>query len=215
MTSFADRSEAGRHLGAHLAFLRGEPVTVLGVHRGGVPVAFEVAGVLGAPLDVVVARRLTVPSGTGLVAGAVAEGDVLLLDPEVWEAAGGDARWAGWLTGERAALAGTARALRAAYPALDLSDRTTVVVDDAVRSGWTAQAAVAAVRARGSERVLVAVPVASPSVIVTVGSGAEVVCLEAATDPDPIGRTYRRYEDVGEVEVRDLLRRRQPLSSRE
>lgn len=217
MASFADRFEAGRRLVAHLAFLRGEAVTVLGVHRGGVPVAFEVAGVLGAPLDVIVARRLTVPTPPGHVTtvGALAEDDVLMVDAAAWAAAAGDHfRSDERLAFEREVLARTARSLRAAHPALDLTDRTAVVVDDGMRSGWTARAAAAVAAGRGAERVLVGVPVASPPVIVAVGGGAEVVCLEAVTGPADIGRAYRRYGAVGEAEVRELLRRRQLLSFR-
>lgn len=215
VASFADRFEAGRRLGTHLAFLRGEEVTVLGVHRGGMPVAFEVAGALSAPLDVIVARRLTVPTPPGHVTtvGALAEDDVMVVDATAWSAAAGD-HFCGdkRLAFEREVLGRTARSLRAAHPALDLTDRTAVVVDDGMRSGWTARAAVAVAAGRGSERVLVAVPVAGPPVIVAVGGGAEVVCLEAVAGPADIGRAYRRYAPVGEAEVRELLRRRQLLS---
>ena len=236
MTGYSGRAEAGRRLGDHLAFLRGEPVTVLGVYRSGLPVASEVADVVGAPLDLIVARRLVLAAEPGAASttsapattgpgtlgpgiggpaiGAIAEGEVLLLDKEAWGAAGGDATWGGWLADERRALAGTAEMLRSEYPALDLFGRTAVVVDDGMRSGWTARAAATVARARGSERVLVAVPAASPAVIVTVGSGAEVVCLEVRAGAEEFERLYARYGAVGDAEVRALLRRHQPLRSR-
>ena len=200
---------------------------MLGVYRAGLPVASEVADVVGAPLDLIVARRLVVAAGPGTTPatstpeiggpaiGAIAEEEVLLLDPGAWAAAGGDSKWGGWLAAERRTLAGTADALRAEYPALGLAGRTAVVVDDGMRSGWTARAAVAVARARGSERVLVAVPAASPAVILTVGSGAEVVCLEVSPVAGDFGRIYATYRAVDDAEVRELLRRHQPLRSRD
>lgn len=158
---FADREDAGRRLGQRLQHLRDEDVVVLGLPRGGVPVAAEVAVALGAPLDVVVVRKLGVPLQPELAMGAIGEGGVRVLVPETVRRAGvTDEALAGVERRERAELQRRAQRFRGDRTRLSLVGRTAVVVDDGIATGSTARAACQVARAQGATRVVLAVPVA-------------------------------------------------------
>jgi predicted phosphoribosyltransferase len=207
--AFHDRADAGRVLAAELGRLAGDPnVLVLGLQRGGVPVAYEVARALGAPLDVLLVRKIGVPGHAELAMGAVASGgvrvlhqaviDSLAIPPDVVEAAA---------EREGAELSRREQAYRADRPAIDVAGRTVVVVDDGVATGSTMRAAVAALRAQRAGRIVVAVPV-----------GARETCAELATQADDlvcpmmpasfhaVGQWYDDFTQTTDEEIRTLLK---------
>jgi putative phosphoribosyl transferase len=161
MQIFKDRVDAGRRLAKELEHLRGRDLVVIGLPRGGVPVAAEVAEALHAPLDVIVVRKLGVPFQPELALGAISEGGIRVIDDRIagWadltddELADVEAR-------EHAELERRARLLRGVRPKLNLSGRTAVVVDDGIATGATVRAACKAARARGAAHIVLAVPVA-------------------------------------------------------
>ena len=158
---FVDRGDAGRRLGERLQHLRGADAVVLGLPRGGVPVAAEVAVALGAPLDVIVVRKLGVPSQPELAMGAIGEGGVRVVVPEtVWRAGVTDDELAGVERQERAELERRAQRFRGERTRISLVGRTAVVVDDGIATGSTARAACQVARAQGAASVVLAAPVA-------------------------------------------------------
>ncbi|PRX49340.1 putative phosphoribosyl transferase [Prauserella shujinwangii] len=207
--AFRDRTEAGRALAASLEHLRGTDTVVLGLPRGGVPVAYEVATALRAPLDVVGVRKLGVPFQPELAMGAVGEGGVFVRDDEVVRLCGvGEREFAEARRRESASLDRQVRGLRAARPRVPLTGRTVVVVDDGVATGSTARAACRVVRAHGARRVVLAVPVGSPVAVRDLRREADrVVCLEIPQWFRAVGQWYDRFTQVGDAEVLDLLAR--------
>jgi len=172
---FRDRAEAGRRLGQALQDLRGEDVVVLGLPRGGVPVAFEVAGALDAPLDVIVVRKLGVPFQPELAMGAIGEDGVRIVNGDVVRVARvTEGEFAVVEERERAELTRQARRFRRHRPREPLTGRTAVVVDDGIATGSTARAACHVAHAHGASRVVLAIPVAPP------GSVAELRRRELA-----------------------------------
>jgi putative phosphoribosyl transferase len=207
--SFLDRSDAGRRLANRMLHLRGEDVVVLALPRGGVPVAAEVARALGAPLDVIVVRKLGVPVQPELGMGAIGEGDVRIINPEVVAIAHvTDAEIATVERRERAELDRRARRFRGDRPRTPLAGRTAVIVDDGIATGSTARAACEVARAQGAARVVLAVPVAPPSACAALAAGAdEVICLETPTHFLAIGEWYQDFSQTGDREVVSLLQR--------
>ena len=206
---FADRADAGRRLAANLEHLRGEPVVVLGLPRGGVPVALQVALALGAPLDVIVIRKLGVPFQPELAMGAVGEDGVRVLNREVVregmisreEIAAVESR-------ERAELERRVRRLRDGRPRLPLEGKVAVVVDDGIATGATARAACQIARAHGAARVVLAVPVAPPGWRAGFGGVAdELVCENTPEAFFAIGQFYSDFSQVRDEEVEACLGR--------
>jgi putative phosphoribosyl transferase len=204
---FVDRVDAGMRLGQQLSKLRGEDVVVLGLPRGGVPVAVEVAKALDAPLDVIVIRKLGVPFQPELAMGAIGEGGVLVLDPAVIRASGvTDAEFAAVEERERAELERRVRRFRHDRPGLELDGRTAIVVDDGIATGSTARAACRVVRAQGAARVVLAAPVATPRAVSLLRADAdEVVCLETPKLFYAVGQWYADFTPTTEDEVTALL----------
>ena len=200
---FADRDDAGRRLAARLGYLRGEPVVVLGLPRGGVPVAFQVAQALGAPLDVIVVRKLGVPFQPELGMGAVGEDGVRVIDPEVVHAAGvSEDEVAAVQAREQAAVQARAARYRVRRPRAPLNGRVAVVVDDGIATGSTARAACQIARAQGAARVVLAVPVAPPGWQARIGAEAdELVCVDTPRGFFAIGEFYARFPQVSDGEV--------------
>ena len=206
---FADRDEAGRRLAARLGHLRGEPVVVLGLPRGGVPVAFQVAQALGAPLDVIVVRKLGVPFQPELGMGAVGEDGVQVINPEVMQACGvPEDELAAVQAREQAAVQARAARYRVRRPREPLNGRVAVVVDDGIATGSTARAACQIARAHGAARVVLAVPVAPPGWQARIGAAAdELVCLDTPRGFFAIGEFYARFPQVSDEEVIACLER--------
>jgi putative phosphoribosyl transferase len=212
---FADRDDAGRRLAARLGHLRGEPVVVLGLPRGGVPVAFQVAQVLGAPLDVIVVRKLGVPFQHELGMGAVGEDGVRVINPEVTQACGVSRdQLAAVQAREQAAVEARAGRYRARRPREPLDGRVAVVVDDGIATGSTARAACQIARAHGAARVVLAVPVAPPGWQARIGADAdEMVCVATPRGFSAIGQFYARFPQVSDEEVLACLERAAALQS--
>jgi putative phosphoribosyl transferase len=181
---FADRLDAGRRLAARLQHLRTEPVVVLGLPRGGVPVASEVAKALAAPLDVIVVRKLGVPFQPELGMGAIGEDGVRIINDKVVRMAGvSESALAAVEVRERAELERRARRFRGDRHRVPLQRRTAVIVDDGIATGSTARAACRVARAQGADRVVLAIPVAPPDWEARIGGDADE-CIALDT-PQP------------------------------
>ena len=207
---FTDRAEAGRALGAALVGRwAGEVPVVLGLPRGGVPVAAEVAAALDAPLDVLVVRKLGTPGFPELAMGAIASGGIRVLNPSVLRLrAVDDAAIERVAAGELVELERREREFRGDRPRPELSRRTVVLVDDGLATGATVRAAVEAVRTTAPARVVVAVPVGAPDAVALLENVAdEVVCLHAPPHFSAVGAHYRDFTQTTDDEVRALLSR--------
>jgi putative phosphoribosyl transferase len=205
---FVDRGDAGRRLGQRLQYLRGEDVVVLGLPRGGVQVAAEVAVALGAPLDVVVVRKLGVPGQPELAMGAIGEGGVRVLVPETVRRAGvTDDALADVERRERAELQRRIQRFRGDRPRLSLIGRTAVVVDDGIATGSTALAACQIARAQGATRVVLAVPVAPFTWIRELHEAAdELIALATPRLLRAIGEWYTDFSQSTDEDVVICLR---------
>jgi putative phosphoribosyl transferase len=204
---FRDRREAGRRLAERLSGLRGSEPLVLGLPRGGVPVAYEVARALDAPLDILVVRKLGVPFQPELGMGAVGEDGVRVLNPEVLREAGvSEAQVAEVEARERAEVEERAKRLRGGRPPVPLVGRTVIIVDDGLATGGTARAAIHVARARGAERVVLAVPVAPPDTVAALAREAdEVIAVETPEPFFAIGGWYADFTPTSDTEVVDLI----------
>lgn len=208
---FKNRSEAGRFLAQKLAEYANNPnVVVLALPRGGVPVAYEVAQALKAPLDIFVVRKLGVPGYDELAMGAIATGgtrilnntvvDYLDISDEAIEAVAGR---------EQRELERRERLYRGARPALDVRGRTVIIVDDGMATGSTMRAAVRALRQQMPEKIIVAVPVGARETCGSFAKEVDTMCVCAIT-PEPfdgVGLWYRDFEQTSDDEVRQLLTR--------
>jgi len=203
---FADRADAGRRLGEHLAGLGFRDPVVLGLPRGGVPVAAEVAKALDAPLDVVVVRKLGLPSWPEVAMGAIGEGGVRRVDQDlVRRARLSPDDVAAVERRETAVLDDRLARLRRGRAALDLTGHTAIIVDDGIATGATASVAVEAARRRGADRVVVAVPVGSADAAQRVAGADEVLCLAQPPDFTAVGMHYRDFTPTTDEEVAALL----------
>jgi predicted phosphoribosyltransferase len=205
---YPDRREAGRELAARLSGYAGRTDTiVLALPRGGVPVAYEVARALDAPLDVFVVRKLGVPGHRELAMGAIASGDVIVLNEDVvrgLEIAPGVIDRV--VAEERAELARREVAYRGGRPPLEVTDRSVIVVDDGIATGSSMLAAVEALAALGPARTVVAVPVASESARRALRARVDDLISAAPLEPFfAIGQLYRNFTQTSDQEVQDLL----------
>ena len=207
--TFADRVDAGRQLSPLVSHLHGQDVAVLALPRGGVPVAFEVAQALQAPLDVIVIRKLGVPDQPELGMGAIGEGGVRIINPRVIRLAEVSAeQLAAVEAREQAVLTQRADLLRGDQPAVALAGRTALIVDDGVATGSTARAACQVARARGARRVILAVPVAAADHVGELRADADdVICVLKPIWLSSIGEWYDDFSPTTDQEVRDLLAR--------
>jgi predicted phosphoribosyltransferase len=209
-TPFPDRYEAGRRLAGRLAAYADRPdVLVLALPRGGVPVGYEVARALGAPLDVFVVRKLGVPGHEELAMGATASGGVCVLNADMVRALGIPSRAIEVVAArELQELRRRERAYRGDRPAPAVGGRTVILVDDGLATGSTMRAAVEAVRRLGPARVVVAAPVASPATCEEFrGVADECVCALTPEPFDAVGAWYDDFSQTTDEEVRELLAR--------
>lgn len=217
MAGFADREDAGRALGA--ALLRrlgpGPATIVLALPRGGVPVGAEVADALGAPLDVLLVRKLGVPGHEELAFGALASGGVCVLNRAVVDGAGIDRETMRTVAArEQAELDRRERRYRGDRPPLDVRGATVVVVDDGLATGATMSAGVATVRERGGARIVAAAPVGSPDACERLTALADqVVCLHRPAAFRAVGAWYRDFSEVRDDDVTALLAAHPPSLS--
>jgi predicted phosphoribosyltransferase len=207
---FLDRRHAGRALASHLAEYAWQPgVQVLALPRGGVPVGYEVAERLHAPLDVIIVRKLGVPGHEELAMGAIASGGVLVADEEVidtfrvpWP------RFDQVVRDEARELQRRERELRGSLPAAEVEGRTVILVDDGLATGSTMRAALRTLREQRPARLVVAVPVAAPETCRELaGEVDEMIC---ASTPQPffaVGQWYADFRQTTDEEVRRLLER--------
>ena len=209
MARFTDRTQAGRQLAAALEHLRGGNLVVLGLPRGGVPVAYEVAMALGAPLDVIVVRKLGVPFQPELAMGAIGEGGIRVSNDDVVRRGGITSQEiAAVEERERADLVRQAERFRAGRPHVEVAGRIAIVVDDGIATGSTARAACQVARRMGAARVVLAVPVGAPESLESLADVCdEMVCLRAPEFFMAVGTFYDDFRHVPDTEVSDLLAR--------
>jgi putative phosphoribosyl transferase len=206
---FTDRADAGRRLADALRFLAGEDIVVVGLPRGGVAVAFEVARELGAPLDVIVVRKLGVPFQPELAMGAVGQGGVRVVNDKILRMGGvGPDEFGKVEERERNEVDRRARRFRGDRAPIPIAGRTVVVVDDGIATGATARAACQIARAHGAQRVILAAPVGPLGVEEQLGTDADqVVCVYTPRDFYAIGQFYADFRQTTDVEVVELLGR--------
>jgi putative phosphoribosyl transferase len=204
---FADRTDAGRLLGERLDSETGGDGVVLGIPRGGVVVAAEVARTIGAPLDVVVPRKIGAPFNPELGLGAVAPGVRFLDERLIRDLAVPSAYLEREIAAQEREIERRQVAYRGGRPPVDVSDRVAIVVDDGVATGGTAVAAVRWARAAGAREVILAVPVAPRQSLPMLGAEADRVVALAVPEPfHAVGQWYRDFDQVPDAEVVALLR---------
>ncbi|MET9673157.1 alpha/beta family hydrolase [Streptomyces sp. NPDC006482] len=206
---FSDRTDAGRQLAARLDHLKGQDVVVLGLPRGGVPVAAQVADALGAPLDICLVRKLGVPYQPELAMGALGEGGVRVLNERVLRETGvGERDLAAVEKRESVELEQRTRRYRGGREPVPLDGRTVVIVDDGLATGATALAACRVVRAKGAARIVLAVPVAPHGWTTRLGGEADETV--SVREPDffyAIGQFYGDFSQTSDAEVLACLDR--------
>lgn len=206
--TFCDRREAGRALADELMSYRDrDGVVVFGLARGGVPVAWEVAAALHAPLDVFLVRKLGVPHWSELAMGALASGGgVVMNDDVVANLRVTDEQVRGVIAAERAELVRREHAYRGDRPITDPRGKIVILVDDGIATGASMLAAVRAVRAAGPESIVVAVPVGPRSACRELALEADdVVCATMPPGFEAVGQVYADFRQVSDDEVRELL----------
>lgn len=206
---FPNRMEAGRRLAERLSVYRGrDDAIVLGLPRGGVPVAHEVARQLGLPLDVFVVRKLGVPGYEELAMGAIASGDVSVLNEDVMRVLpNAEAIFQTVLDQEKIELERREARYRQDRPAQDLRGRMVILVDDGLATGATMRAAAAALRKKGVARIVVAVPVGAPETCRELETEVdEVICVSEPAFFHGVGQFYADFSQTTDEEVRELLR---------
>lgn len=206
---YQDRRDAGRQLGAALQSYSDVSPVVIGLVRGGVPVAAEVARVLQAPLDVLIVRKLGAPSNPEYGVGAIAEETVGIVNTE-------DIKWLRIsqqemqeiIDRERQEIDRRQRIMRGNYPALPVSGKTVILVDDGLATGMTARVAIKAMREREAVQVIFAVPVGAEATVRQIGDEADsVVCLQTPQDFRAVGSWYHDFRPTTDDEVLDILSR--------
>jgi putative phosphoribosyl transferase len=216
---FADRHEAGRLLAEKLLRFRDRRPIVLALPRGGVPVGYEISRALGAPLDLVLVRKLGAPGQPELAIGALALGAEaeIVTDRPLLAALGVTAAALASITArEREEIRRRRKLYLGDRPPAPIEGRTAIIVDDGIATGATMRAALAATRKRKPARLVLAVPVAAPDTIARLGDEAdEIVCLEQPDSFFAVGQFYRSFTQLEDREVLDLLARAQQFVAEE
>jgi predicted phosphoribosyltransferase len=205
---FEDRHDAGRRLAVILRDRKLRNPIVLGLPRGGVPVAYEVAGALAAPLDVVVVRKLGVPWQPELAIGAIASGGVRILNEEVVSGLPGldDSVIDGIAATELEELERRELLYRGDKPMPNLRGRDAILIDDGLATGATMRAAIEAVRSQQPSRIIVAIPVGSAETVRSIRKIVDdVICLTTPAFFYAVGQSYRNFNQTTDEEVRRLL----------
>lgn len=205
---FKDRTEAGRILASALTFLKGtKDLIVLAIPRGGVPVAKEVATTLGAPLDLVVTRKIGAPSQQELAVGAVTQDGEMIVDSEMIRALGVSTDYLERESARQVTeIASRMKRYRGVRPYPSLDGKTVVIVDDGIATGATIRAAVQSVRRRKAARIIVAAPVGPPDRVAELRKVVDrVVCLSTPEYFEAIGEFYEEFEQVDDDAVRNIL----------
>ncbi|MBH8563978.1 phosphoribosyltransferase [Nostoc sp. CENA67] len=214
---FRNRTEAGQMLAKHLtAYANRTDVLVLGLPRGGVPVAFEVAKALNVPLDICLVRKLGVPAHEELAMGAIASFGARVLNSEVVDSLGIDHRTIEEVAAkELRELQRRDRAYGGDRPHAEVKNRTVILIDDGIATSSTMRAAIAVLQSQQTQRIVVAVPVAPATTCEQLRAEVdEVICL---TTPEPmyaIGLWYEDFSQTSDQEVRDLLAKRSTVISK-
>jgi putative phosphoribosyl transferase len=208
---FRDRTDAGEKLAIRLQHLKPEHPVVIALPRGGVPVAFEVAKVLEAPLDVILIRKIGAPGQPELAVGAVTDGGhaEVVINKDIARATGASAEY---IERQKEAELKRIEERRVRYftgiPRPDIEGRTVIAIDDGIATGATMRVAVKAFERRGAGRLVVAVPVAPPDTIESLQQEVdEVVCLDAPEFFHAVGAFYRDFTQTQDEDVIDLLQR--------
>jgi predicted phosphoribosyltransferase len=205
---FLDRADAGRALAELLRHHAGDPrVLVLALPRGGVPVGYEIAKALGAPLDVFVVRKLGVPGHEELALGALASGNLVVINDDVVQALGVTREVIDAIAAQEAReLERRELAYRGDRPRIDPAGRVIIIVDDGLATGATMRAAVRALRGMGADRLIVAVPTASPQTCADFQTEVdEIVCAMTPEPFDAVGLWYEDFSQTTDAEVQELL----------
>ncbi len=211
---FSDRRDAGRRLAKELARASLPDPVVLGIPRGGVIVADEVARTLGAPLDLVIPRKIGAPGNPELAIGAVAQDGTLVADEALVKALGVSQRYLEAETQrQRAEIERRLSLYRQGRLAVALAGASAIVVDDGIATGATVLAALRGVRAQGPARLVLAVPVAPPDTLERLRAETdEIVCLATPEPFYAVGQFYRHFEQTSDEEVFEIMERSRPAS---
>ena len=216
--NFDDRTDAGRKLAEALRHLRDRDPVVLALVRGGLPVAYEVASALSAPLDVVLVRKIGAPSQPELAVGAVVDGQrpEIVVNADVLRMVGASQRYVDAEAQRQLAEIDRRRALYLrGRPQVEVTGRTAILVDDGIATGATMRAALRAVRRQKPSHLVLAVPVAPAETIASLATEVdEVVCLDTPTPFGAVGAFYRDFRQVSDEEVVELLDRARDLGRR-
>ncbi len=208
MAIFKDRKDAGKQLAERLIeYKNRDDVIVLGLPRGGVPVAYEVAKTLRAPLDVFLVRKLGLPGQPELAMGAIASGGVKFMNEEILQRSGiSDQQIEEILQNERKALQEREEIYRGARPDIEIAGKTVLLVDDGLATGASMRAAISALKELEPEKIIVAVPTAPADTCQEFESHAdEVVCLHTPSPFWGVGGSYQNFSQTSNTEVRGLL----------
>ena len=205
---FCDRRDAGRRLAVELAHYAGQKdVVVLGIPRGGVPVAFEIAQALRAPLDILIVRKLGAPGQKELAMGAIASGGARFLNRQIISELGvTEAELAETIAAQEAELQRREQVYRGARPGLPLAGKTAILVDDGIATGSSMLAAIEALRSLQPKKIVVAVPVAPPDAFSRITAAVdEFICVLKSEWFFAIGQFYEDFQQVEDEEVSALL----------
>lgn len=214
---FSNRKEAGRMLAGALSSYKGGDAVVVGIPRGGLPVASEVAGALGAPLDIVVVRKLGAPGQPELGIGAVVDGDHprTIFNQGVIEQLGVEDEYIREeIERQLKEIKRRETTYRGGHGAIPLAGKTVIVIDDGIATGSSVRAALRGVRRAKPKRVVLAVPVAPPETVEALrGEADEIVCLETPEDFFAVGQFYRDFHQVSDEEVQQILAAKRPAEA--